>query len=170
MARITLYGYEEDIWDKEVFMQRFLRHLLWLVALCFLTVLVAVPTAGARGNQQAVSIQNFAFNPPNITITPGTTVTWTNNDSAPHTVTADDGSFDSETLQPGESFSLRFDSAGTFPYHCEIHPFMKGSITVSKKGRAQRGATTAKAGGATATVRGSTSEARAGGVVAIAGS
>ena len=111
-----------------------MRRLSWLVALCFLVVLVSVPTAGAQQEDQGamVSIENFAFNPPNISVVPGTTVTWVNNDAVPHTTTADDGSWDSETLQPGQSFSFTFDSAGTFPYHCEIHPFMTGTVTVGE--------------------------------------
>ena len=55
---------------------------------------------------------------------------WVNEGNTPHTVTADDGSFDSGTLQPGESYSHTFQSAGMVPYHCSIHPFMTGSVTV----------------------------------------
>ena len=111
-----------------------MKRLLCLIIVSFLALLMIVPGAGAQGNQQTVSIKNFAFNPPSITVAPGTTVPWTNNDSAPHTVTADDGSFDSETLQPGQSFSHTFQSPGTIAYHCEIHPSMKGSVTVGGGG------------------------------------
>ncbi|RME88605.1 MAG: hypothetical protein D6770_06610, partial [Anaerolineae bacterium] len=79
----------------------------------------------------SVTIQNFAFSPSSLEIKVGTTVTWTNMDSAPHTVTADDGSFDSGTLRNGDSFSFTFNEAGTFAYHCSIHPYMTASITVT---------------------------------------
>src|ERR671932_176884 len=111
-----------------------MRRLSWLVAFSFLAVLAVlmfVPSAGAQQDQGTmVSIENFAFDPPNISVAPGTTVTWVNNDSVPHTTTANDETWDSETLQPGESFSFTFDTPGTFPYFCEIHPFMMGNVTV----------------------------------------
>jgi plastocyanin len=86
------------------------------------------PPAGAV----AVSIANFAFSPATITITVGTRVTWTNHQAGvEHTVTADDGSFDSGTLASGGSFSHVFSKAGTYPYHCAIHPFMTGKVIVT---------------------------------------
>jgi plastocyanin len=99
---------------------------LWLVAL-----LLFAPSAGAQGKTMAVSIKNFAFNPPNTTVSAGTTVTWVNNDQVPHTVTANDGAFDSGTLQPGQSYSFTFDKPGTYAYHCNIHPYMTATVTVS---------------------------------------
>jgi plastocyanin len=77
------------------------------------------------------SIANFAFSPANLTVPKGTTVTWTNKDSAPHTVTDDGGAFSSATLGDGDTFSLRFTSAGTFAYHCAVHPSMTGVVAVS---------------------------------------
>lgn len=73
-----------------------------------------------------VSIENFSFGD-EITVTVGTTVTWTNNDSAPHTVTADDGSFASGTLNGGDTFSFTFEEAGSFAYYCEFHGGADGS-------------------------------------------
>jgi plastocyanin len=99
---------------------------LWLVAL-----LLFAPSAGAQGKTMTVSIKNFAFNPPNATVSAGTTVTWVNNDQGPHTATANDGTFDSGTLQPGQSYSFTFDKAGTYAYHCNIHPYMTATVTVS---------------------------------------
>jgi plastocyanin len=61
----------------------------------------------------------------------GTTVTWTNQDSTAHTVTANDGSFDSGPIQPGKSFSHTFSTAGTVAYHCKIHPSMTATVTVT---------------------------------------
>jgi plastocyanin len=87
----------------------------------------ATTTDGA-GNQ--VSIQNFSFGPGTIAISAGATVTWTNNDSVTHTVTAMDGSFNSSNLAPGRQFSFTFTSPGTYAYHCSIHPFMTGQVVV----------------------------------------
>lgn len=78
----------------------------------------------------SVSIEGMAFNPSNISVTAGQTVTFTNKDSVSHTVTADDNSFDSGTIAPGQSYTKQFDTTGTFSYHCSIHPSMKGSVEV----------------------------------------
>lgn len=79
-----------------------------------------------------VSIANFAFDPSTLNIDKGTKVTWTNNDSVAHTIVSDPNgeNFKSNTLQPGDKFSLTFDKTGTFAYHCGIHPTMKASMTV----------------------------------------
>jgi plastocyanin len=89
----------------------------------------------AQGNAAVVDIKDFAFNPVNLQIAAGTTVTWTNNDSAGHTVTADHGTFDSGTLRKGDTFSFTFNEAGTFAYYCRPHggkggQGMAGVITV----------------------------------------
>lgn len=76
------------------------------------------------------TISGFAFHPGSITVTAGETISWTNEDSAPHTATADDGSFDTGQLAKGASGSHTFTTAGTFPYHCAIHPSMQGTVTV----------------------------------------
>ena len=136
-----------------------MRRLLYLMALSLIVLLVLAPSAGAQGSQQTVAIQDFYFPPAQITIQPGTTVTWTNKGKAPHTVTADDGSFDSERLEPGQSFSHTFQNPGTVTYHCEIHPYMKGSVVVS--GSSASGKTSsAIAGGSTASAKASSSSAK----------
>jgi plastocyanin len=84
--------------------------------------------AGAAAN--AVTIKNFAFNAASLSVKVGQTVIWTNADTTPHTVTADDGSFDSGHVAVGSTFQQTFTKAGTFAYHCNIHPSMKGTITV----------------------------------------
>jgi plastocyanin len=127
--------------------------------------------AQQQGQETTVSIQDFFFSPAQITVQPGTTVTWMNNGQAPHTVTADDGSFDSETLQPGQSFSFTFANAGTFSYFCEIHPFMTGSVTVvggdggggSGGGGAATPQASAQTGSVTATAQQASAKATAGG-------
>ena len=85
------------------------------------------PAAGAP----AVTIKGFAFNPAAIVVPAGTTITWTNEDSARHTVTLDNGAVTSDALSTGATYSQTFTSAGTFAYHCSIHPSMKGSVTVT---------------------------------------
>jgi plastocyanin len=77
-----------------------------------------------------VSIEGFAFSPQTLTIRAGSTVVWTNRDPAPHTVTADDGTFDSGILQSGATFRQTFLKPGTYRYTCTIHPSMKGVVEV----------------------------------------
>jgi plastocyanin len=78
----------------------------------------------------AVSIDNFTFKDPVVTVKPGTTVTWTNGDDIPHTVVAKDGSFKSKVLDTGDRFSFTFAKPGQFGYYCSIHPHMTGTIVV----------------------------------------
>lgn len=78
--------------------------------------------------QFSVEISGFAFNPDTITITKGSTVTWTNKDSAPHTISG--SGFESGSLSTGQAFSHTFDEAGTYDYSCSIHPSMKGKVIV----------------------------------------
>src|SRR5215204_5791978 len=120
-----------------------MKRLLLLVALLVLALLMFVPTVGAQdGGVEAVPVQdawsvnigdNF-FDPPDVAVEPGSTITWTNKGAVPHTVTADDGSFDSERLNPGDSYTVAFGGQGTVTYHCEIHPEMRGSVTVGGGG------------------------------------
>ena len=91
----------------------------------------ASPQATAK-----VAIQNFAFSPASLTVPLGTTVTWTNLDSTAHTATSDTSAWtDSGLIQPNHAFSHTFTKAGTFVYHCFIHPFMAGKIIVTAAGR-----------------------------------
>lgn len=99
-----------------------------------------VPPSEASGNTPApsgeavrserIEIANFAYNPDPVTIQVGGKVIWINRDSAPHTATADDGSFDTGTIEEGKLKSETFKQAGTYPYHCTIHPSMHGTIEV----------------------------------------
>ena len=77
-----------------------------------------------------VVIDRRKFTPTTITVAPGTTVTWVNHEDATHTVTADDKSFDSGKLDTGKTFTHTFETAGTYPYHCEIHYGMTGQVVV----------------------------------------
>jgi plastocyanin len=91
----------------------------------------AATTPAAQG--ASVEIKNFAFEPKTVTIKVGQTVTWTNQDSATHTV-AGDGGIDSGDLSKGKSYSKTFDTEGAFDYHCSIHPSMTGQVIVQKSG------------------------------------
>ena len=90
---------------------------------------VSFTTSNAQASNE-VSIQGMAFNPQTLTVSVNTTVKWTNNDAISHTVTSDTNLFNSGTLSPGGTFSFQFTSAGTFKYHCSIHPDMTATITV----------------------------------------
>jgi len=79
----------------------------------------------------SVDISNYAFSPASLSVSAGTTVTWTNTVSTPHTVTGDTGAFDSGQLANGGTFTHTFSTAGTYPYHCANHPSMKATITVT---------------------------------------
>jgi len=94
------------------------------------TALPATPPPAPGG--QAVHISDFAFAPRTITVAVGTRVTWMNLQPAiQHTVTADDGSFGSNPLSTGTSFSRVFTIVGTYPYHCSIHTDMVGTVIVT---------------------------------------
>jgi plastocyanin len=93
------------------------------------TARTAAPTSRSSG-ADTFQIKNTAF-PPTITVTAGTTVTWANADVEPHTVTADDGSFDSGDVAAGSTFQHTFATAGTVTYHCIIHEQMKGTVIVT---------------------------------------
>jgi plastocyanin len=122
-----------------------MKRLLFLAALSLAAMLTFASVAGAQKasfveaqiqQKQAtrtVLIQNFSFKPAHITIKRGTRVTWINKDMTKHTATASNGAFDSGVLRPGQSYSHTFKTAGrTNKYHCEIHPFMRGSVTVKR--------------------------------------
>jgi len=80
----------------------------------------------------AVTIENFKFAPQSLTVPVGTTVTWTNQDEEPHTVAAKDGSFHSPALDSHQTFSYTFQAPGSYDYVCTIHPFMTGTVVVTK--------------------------------------
>jgi plastocyanin len=98
----------------------------------FLTAASGAGGEAADAAAAAVEIKDFAFNPPTLEVAVGTTVTWTNNDTAPHTATQNpSGSgFQSGRIDNGGTFSYTFDTAGTFDYFCEFHPNMTGTVVV----------------------------------------
>src|SRR5215213_8337537 len=83
-----------------------------------------------------VEIRNNAFIPDQLNVAPGTTVTFVNRDSVPHTATSDNKLFDSGQLAPGASYPVVLEGAGTVTYHCKLHPEMRGSILVGEGGQA----------------------------------
>jgi plastocyanin len=89
------------------------------------------PPSDEVSSGDRVVIEDFAYGPQKLTVKKGTTVTWTNNDTADHTVTAGDGSGPmSELFGKGQSYSYTFSTVGTFNYFCEPHPYMKGTVVV----------------------------------------
>lgn len=89
--------------------------------------------SGEAARAEKVEIVDFAYDPDPVTVQVGGKVTWLNQDSAPHTATAEDGSFDTGTLEEGKLKSETFKQAGTYSYICEIHPDMHGSVEVVEK-------------------------------------
>ncbi len=78
-----------------------------------------------------VFIKGMAFTPSTITITAGTTITWTNKDGIDHTVTSNTGIFDSGTINTNGVYSHLFSTVGSYPYHCTIHPSMTATVVVN---------------------------------------
>ena len=101
-----------------------------IAAGAFMMATVATMTHAATPAAAAVSIENFTFKNPTVTVKPGTTVTWTNADDIPHTVVSKDGVFKSKVLDTGDRFSFTFAKAGQFGYFCSLHPHMTGTVIV----------------------------------------
>lgn len=114
-----------------------------LAALPVLAVAVPVAASGLQAPAQlrhaaslradsaaTATIQSFAFHPMTVTVNPGSTVTWTNLDLAPHTVTSDTGLFDSGAISQNGTYPHTFNTPGTYEYHCMIHPFMAHAFVV----------------------------------------
>jgi len=91
------------------------------------------PTVPSVPGTSAVNIDSYKFNPNTLTVKKGTTVTWTNNDGATHTVTSNGATGPaSEILASGQTYSYMFDTVGTYAYHCNLHPSMKGTVIVTE--------------------------------------
>ena len=92
----------------------------------------STPAATPAGPTTAAKIFDNGFDPAELTVAVGTTVTWMNTGNRPHTVTAEDGSFKSDgTMGSGATFSHTFDAAGTYKYICAVHPSMRGTVIVT---------------------------------------
>ncbi len=115
---------------KKLFLIAITSAFLVLVPACSSGPPTGQVTAPASTSVNSVSISNFAFSPAKLTVTTGTSVTWTNNDNVAHTVTSSTGAFDSGSIAPGASFSHVFNATGTYDYNCSVHTYMKGTVTV----------------------------------------
>lgn len=87
-------------------------------------------TTPVHANPNAILIEDYTFKPATLTVKKGTIVTWTNKDIAKHTITGDAGGPKSELFGQRQTYGYTFDTVGTFPYHCEPHPYMKGTVEV----------------------------------------
>jgi plastocyanin len=92
-------------------------------------IILPLGVVGARANEAKVTIDNFTFSPPELTVKVGDTVTWTNHDDIPHTVVSA-GKFRSKAMDTDNSFSFTFVAAGDYKYFCSLHPHMTGMIKV----------------------------------------
>jgi plastocyanin len=129
------------------------KHVFYIIGLLILSFGLAVVLASIHSQQSTVHAQSVAsvsivkgssspsiakpYDPSPVTIKPGTSVTWTNNDSTLHTVSSglpEQGAvgnlFDSSLIAPGKTFTHAFDKAGSFDYSCTLHPFMRGQVVV----------------------------------------
>ncbi|HVO56829.1 MAG TPA: cupredoxin family copper-binding protein [Dongiaceae bacterium] len=91
---------------------------------------LAASAAAPADPATQVTIDNFSFAPRDITVAPGTTITWKNRDDIPHTVVSDDKSFKSRALDTDDSFSYKFEKPGSYPYFCSLHPKMTAKVVV----------------------------------------
>jgi plastocyanin len=128
---------------------------VWVALAIGGVLLVALGPGLAIAKEGLVSIveknDKYAYQPPDVTVALGTTVTWTNNSDAAHTVTADDSSFDSDTVAENATFSQTFDTPGKVPYHCTVHSYMHGTVTVLAAGQTPPATDAAARNGATTT-------------------
>lgn len=117
-------------------------HLNKHVFLCLGLLLPALLTDAADAQQSVaanapptgsavdIRIDNFTFNPPEIIVSAGTTITWTNGDDIPHTVMAVNKAFRSKVMDSEQTFSFSFSAPGTYEYFCSLHPHMTGKVIV----------------------------------------
>lgn len=110
------------------------RAVAIVVAALLAAVVAAVlpVSATAAAATQSVDVQFAAFAPSQLDVLPGETVEWTNMSPRLHTVTSDSGAFGSDALEPGATFAQRFDTTGSYAYHCTIHPAMTGEVDVRR--------------------------------------
>jgi plastocyanin len=107
-----------------------LRVLVLAVFTLSFAVFAMTPAATAENKAVKISIADFQFTPAEITIAPGESIIWINNDGAPHGLEFPDGSPSSDLLLPGASYTRPFDKPGTYEYNCSVHPYMTGRVIV----------------------------------------
>ena len=114
------------------------KNLIYLSAIMLAVITFACSCSSKSASVQpstaptatSVKIQNFAFVPDTMIVKTGTTITWTNVDAAPHTVTDLTGAFGSTNLATNATFKFAFTTPGTFTYHCTVHPMMKNAVVI----------------------------------------
>ncbi|WP_372781045.1 cupredoxin family copper-binding protein [Phenylobacterium sp.] len=106
------------------------QHLIRRAPVAVVAALAAVTLGAAAPAPSVITIGNFTFGAPVVTVPVGTTITWVNGDDVPHTVVANDKSFRSKVLDTDDRFSFTFTRPGTFDYFCSIHPHMTGKVVV----------------------------------------
>ncbi|WP_314173859.1 cupredoxin domain-containing protein [Streptomyces winkii] len=121
----------------------------------------AAHPAAAKAADHTIKIKDMAYAQPKLTVKVGETVTWVNEDSAPHTVTTTSGpeKLDSGNLEKGESWSYTFKKAGTYSYYCGVHPDMKAKITVENDSSGSSGGASSGGSGASGSTSGGSSAA-----------
>ena len=138
-----------------------MRRLLQLVTLSLVALLVFAPSAWSQGQEVTVRMEDNFFDQANITVEPGTTVTWVQSGNNPHTTTSYDGLWDSGMIEGGSggTFSFTFEEPGTYDYYCIPHESMGmiGSVTVS--GATATSSPTATATGSATTTASTTATA-----------
>jgi plastocyanin len=108
------------------------RRLLGVALVAAALAAASLTPVRAHAQDATVKIDNFAFEPKQLTVKPGTTVTWINADDIPHTVVASDRTFRSKAMDTDDKFSFTFTTPGSYGYFCSLHPHMQGTITVSE--------------------------------------
>ena len=98
--------------------------------LSFVLLVTPLAASTAHAADTMVVLKNFDFSPMDVTVTPGSTVTWKNMDGEPHTVASADGVFRSPALDQNDTYQFKFDKPGVYKYICSIHPKMRATITV----------------------------------------
>jgi plastocyanin len=118
-------------------MKRTIRNAAFCGALFVAVALTVVIHAGrlaraddGKAASSTIVIDNFSFTPRELTVAPGVTVTWVNQDDVPHTVVSTEKKFRSMALDTGDRFSFTFTDAGAYPYFCSVHPMMTGKVIV----------------------------------------
>ena len=103
------------------------------IFITLITILVvnggAVSKPASLPRQHIVEILAFSFQPQRTVVSPGDTIVWINRDIVPHTVTANGGSWESQTLEEGQSLKVIVEDRGVYSYFCEFHPHMTGELT-----------------------------------------
>jgi plastocyanin len=107
------------------------RHMR-LPLLAAASALFALASSAHALEAKSIEIEKFAFAPKEITVTPGTKITWTNHDETPHTISTADKAFASKAMDTGDRFEYTFTKEGDFAYFCTLHPFMTGIVHVKK--------------------------------------